>query len=103
MTPMTATPAERAAAAHHALTAALADALTAVQTWFAAHPAGTRVADPHGTELRYAPESELRYLDAEGFTFESGDEHLDESHPYWLLDGEDLLTCLDLLMAADAA
>lgn len=84
-------------AAADALRTALADAQLALENWFKEHPTLQRVTFTNGPELRYAPESQLVYLDAEGFAFLSGDEHLVEHFPYWMLDGEDLILCLNLL------
>ena len=90
------------AAAAAALRHAQQTALTAIAVWFAVRPPTYRLPAPDGPELRYALHSQLRYLDAAGFAFESGDERQAEHHPYWLLDAEDVLLCLDLLAAAGA-
>lgn len=79
---------------------ALSHAHLTLPAWFATHPTITRVEVPAGPELRYAPKSQLLYLDSEGVAFLSGDEHLVEHHPYWLLDAADILTCLDVLAVA---
>ena len=91
------------AAAAATLRHAQQTALTSLAAWFAVRPSISRLPVPAGPELRYALHSQLRYLDAAGFAFESGDDHAVEHHPYWLLDAEDLLLCLDLLAAAGAA